>query len=316
MASKRIPTARARWFDDPQAALTYAEGLGSKVVVKVDGLAAGKGVTVCDDAGQARTAIDDAMVARRFGEAGARVLIEERLHGPELSILAFVDGKSVLPMAPAQDFKRIFDGDEGPNTGGMGSYSPVPVCTPQVSQQVVDQVLEPIAEALLEQGENYVGVIYAGLMLSEAGLRVIEFNCRFGDPETQAIPPRLTSDLAEVMSACVEGCLPSVKLEWSNQACVCVVAASPGYPVTTSAEGAAISGVAAAEQMPGVSVFHSGTKLRDGTLVTAGGRVLSVSALGENLAEAQKRAYQALKHISFEGMQHRTDIASAAARQS
>lgn len=313
MASKAIPTAASASFTRAGEAIEYVEKLNRPVVVKADGLAAGKGVAVCDDVNQAAAAIEQAMVGLRFGPAGTKVLIEDRLSGPELSILAFCDGKSVLPMQAAQDFKRALDGDRGSNTGGMGSYSPVPVCTPQVFEQAVDSVLEPIAEALAEHGERYVGVIYAGLMLTEDGLKVIEFNCRFGDPETQALLPRLDSDLAEVMVASVEGSLAGAALQWSNDACVTVVAASRGYPDEKEFEtGFPIRGLPDGGAGEGVLVFHSGTGLKDGQVVTAGGRVISVSALGTGIAEARAKAYEHMKGISFQGMHYRTDIAAAA----
>lgn len=315
MRSKGIPTANSVSFGDPGEAIHYVRKLDRPVVVKADGLAAGKGVTVCDSPEEAAEAIRQAMVGLRFGSAGNTVLIEERLFGPELSMLAFCDGRTVLPMQPAQDFKRALDGDRGPNTGGMGSYSPVPACTADVFDEAVGSVLEPIAEALRERGERYVGVIYAGLMLTEEGLKVIEFNCRFGDPETQALLPRLRSDLAEVMIASVEGSLGGASLEWSRQACVTVVASSGGYPDKPDfPTGFPIEGLTGSSPGDGVAVFHSGTALKDGRVVTAGGRVLSISALGPDIAQARKKAYEHMEQISFEGMHIRSDIAAEASR--
>lgn len=306
-----IPTADARSFESAAAAIAYVEQLGGPVVVKADGLAAGKGVTVCDGPAGARAAITDAMERHRFGASGNTVLIEERMTGPELSILAFCDGATVLPLPAAQDFKRSLDGDLGPNTGGMGSYSPVPVATGAVLQEALGRVLEPVAAQMARMGRVYVGVIYAGLMLTPAGLKVVEFNCRFGDPETQAILPRLQSDLGELMAACTQGSLAGMKIACSEQACVSVVAASGGYPEADPLEtGFEITGLEEAEAA-GAIVFHAATKEKDGKLVTSGGRVLSVSALGDDLPGARELAYRALGKISFQGMRFRQDIARA-----
>ncbi|CAN5804412.1 phosphoribosylamine--glycine ligase [soil metagenome] len=307
-----IPTAEARTFESAAAAIAYVDELGGPVVVKADGLAAGKGVTVCDGPEDAKAAIFEAMERRRFGDAGNTVLIEERMEGPELSILAFCDGATVLPLPAAQDFKRSLDGDLGANTGGMGSYSPVPFATDTVIDEAMDRILNPVARQLAQMGRHYVGVIYAGLMLTPAGLKVVEFNCRFGDPETQAILPRLESDLGELMAACTQASLAGMKVACSEQACVSVVAASGGYPEADPlVTGFEISGLEQAEAL-GVQVFHSGTAERDGKLVTAGGRVLSVSALGDGQRAARDLAYRAMERVSFEGMRFRTDIASGA----
>jgi phosphoribosylamine--glycine ligase len=310
MEFAQIPTAEARTFESAPAAIAYVEQQGGPVVVKADGLAAGKGVTVCDGTADARAAILEAMEQHRFGDAGNSVLIEERMEGPELSILAFCDGQTVLPLPAAQDFKRSLDGDLGPNTGGMGSYSPVPVATDAVIDEAMGRILNPVAAQLAHMGRHYVGVIYAGLMLTSAGLKVVEFNCRFGDPETQAILPRLESDLGELMVATTQGSLAGMKVACSDRACVTVVAASGGYPEADPlVTGFEIAGLEDAEAL-GVQIFHSGTAERDGKLVTAGGRVLSVSALGDDLTSARKLAYQAIQRVSFEGMRIRTDIAS------
>jgi phosphoribosylamine--glycine ligase len=312
MEFAQIPTADARTFESAKAAIAYVEELDCPVVVKADGLAAGKGVTVCDGPDDAKAAILEAMEQHRFGDAGNSVLIEERMEGPELSILAFCDGVTVLPLPAAQDFKRSLEGDQGPNTGGMGSYSPVPFATDGVVDQAMDQILNPVAAQLAQMGRHYVGVIYAGLMLTPAGLKVVEFNCRFGDPETQAILPRLESDLGELMTATTQGSLAGMKVACSDQACVSVVAASGGYPEADPLKtGFEITGLDEAEAL-GVQVFHSGTAERDGKLVTSGGRVLSVSALGEDLASARKMAYRALEEVRFQAMRFRTDIAEQA----
>ncbi|MEA2534758.1 MAG: phosphoribosylamine---glycine ligase [Actinomycetota bacterium] len=311
MAAAGIPTAAAQSFDRADEAIAYARLLlaaGTGVVVKADGLAAGKGVTVCDDDAQAAAAITDALDRRVFGAAGSRVLVEERLAGEELSVLAFSDGKTVLPMQAAQDFKRAHDGDLGPNTGGMGSHSPVPSCTPDVAGRITDQVLEPVAAALAAEGEPYVGVIYAGIMLTPDGPKVLEFNCRFGDPETQALLPRLASDLMEPILACTDGTLSGVRLDWRPDACVAVVAAAAGYPGSPST-GAQISGLEGAEALTGLPVFQAGTRPGpDGSVVTSGGRVLAVAALGDAPWLARRRAYDGLAKVSFDGMWYRSDI--------
>lgn len=313
MEFAQIPTAEARSFESSKKAIAYVDELGGPVVVKADGLAAGKGVVVCDGPEQAREAIEEMMQARRFGDAGATVLIEERMSGPELSILAFCDGQTVLALPAAQDFKRSRDEDRGPNTGGMGSYSPVPEATDEVMEYAMERILNPVATQLARMARHYVGVIYAGLMLTPQGLRVVEFNCRFGDPETQAILPLLESDLGELMKASTEGSLAGMRVRCSKKACVTVVAASAGYPEADPlVTGFAITGLEHAEAL-GVQVFHSGTAERDGRLVTAGGRVLSVSALGEDLTAARELAYRALEGVEFEGVRYRSDIAQRAA---
>jgi phosphoribosylamine--glycine ligase len=308
MSAADIPTAEARAFDDFEVASRFIEDKEPPIVVKADGLAAGKGVTVCADLDEAREALRAAMVEGRFGDAGRRVLVEEALVGRELSVFALSDGRDLLPMAPARDFKRAFEGDEGPNTGGMGSYSPVPDCTPEVLDRVVDEILQPAAAALRAEGIDYLGVLYAGLMLTSSGPKVIEFNCRFGDPETQALIPRLEGDLAEALAACIEGRLSEVKMQYSDQVCVSVVAASGGYPGSYET-GIPVEGLPEASAVEGVTLFHAGTEDGPaGGVVTSGGRVLAVSALGEGFAEARRRAEDALGKVSFDGMRYRSDI--------
>ena len=314
MVARGIPTAPAASFERASEAMAFAERLGP-VVVKADGLAAGKGVTVCEDLAQAREAITAALERRVFGDAGARVLIEERLVGEELSVLAFCDGTSVLAMDAAQDFKRAGDGDTGPNTGGMGSHSPVPAFTPELAGRVTDEVLEPIAAALAAReltggAEPYVGMIYAGIMLTGEGPRVLEFNCRFGDPETQALLPRLSTDLAEPILACTTGELSGIRIAFRPRACVAVVAASAGYPGTPRT-GFPIRGLAAAASVTGLPVFQAGTaRGPGGEVLTAGGRVLAVTAMGPDSETARLLAYDGLREISFEGMWARSDIAA------
>ena len=312
MAKAGIPTAAAKAFTDIDEASEYIQqrGFNKPMVIKADGLAGGKGVTVARFVPEAIKALVENMQEKRFGAAGNTILVEDYMEGEELSILAFCDGKTVLPLPAAQDYKRAFDRNKGANTGGMGSYSPVPACTDEVFEEAVETIVKPCAEQLERDGERYVGMIYAGLMITENGLRVVEFNCRFGDPETQAILPRLQSDLGELILASTEKSLPGMKVEVSDRACVSVVAASKGYPDEEPVKtGFPIEGVEAAEEMADVFVFHAGTKSDGGRVVTSGGRVLAVSALGETIASARERAYEAMDAIEFEGMRFLSDIA-------
>jgi phosphoribosylamine--glycine ligase len=307
-----IPSTRWGSFTTPDEAVAFADELGPPYVVKADGLAAGKGVVVSSERNEAVAAIESSLVDARFGDAGRRVVIEEFLDGEELSVIAFSDGRDLVACEPAQDFKRIGDGDRGPNTGGMGSYSPVPACPPADAERMVDEILRPVLRATAGAGEPFVGALYAGLAQTSKGPRVVEFNARFGDPETQALMPRLRTDLAETCLACATGDLAGTKLEWSPEACVTVVLASGGYPGPHE-NGHAIAGLEKAASMPGVQVFHAGTALEEGRVVTAGGRVLDISALGPSLREARATAYRAVSEVSFSGMQFRTDIAARAA---
>jgi phosphoribosylamine--glycine ligase len=281
-------------------------------VVKADGLAAGKGVTVTDSLEEARAAVEACLVGRVFGDAGATVIVEEYLSGPEVSALAFTDGRTVVPLALAQDYKRALDGDEGPNTGGMGAYSPVPSVDDATRGDIDDRILRATAAALAAEGVPYRGVLYAGLVITTAGPKVLEFNCRAGDPETQVILPRLDSDLGAALLACANGSLADVRLAWREDACVGVVLTSHGYP-GPYATGAPVEGSADAAGMDGVHVFHAGTARREGRVVTSGGRVLTVSALGSDLRAARARAYEAARAIRFDGATYRGDIAASAA---
>lgn len=307
----KIPTGAAAVFDDESSALDYLRVHPAPIVVKADGLAAGKGVIVAEDTATAEEAVRDCF-SGRFGEAGARVVIEEFLEGPEVSLLAFVDGNTVLPMAPAQDHKRALDGDLGPNTGGMGVYSPVPVVDAADYARMVE-VMQMTAEALVREGIEYRGVLYGGFILTEQGPKVLEYNARFGDPETQVLLPRLESDFYEVVAATAEGRLAELgSLSWSRFPAVSVVMASGGYPGDYET-GKPITGIDDAEKVEGVVVYHAGTKLdADGVLVTAGGRVLNVTAFGPTFADAIAAAYEAVSRISFEGATYRTDIAKRA----
>ena len=307
MRQQSIPTAEARSFTDPAAAEEFVRVRDEPVVVKAAGLAKGKGVTVCYRTSDAIDAIDAAMRRRVHGEAGGRVVIEELLTGPEVSVLAFVDRKNIYVMESSQDHKPVDDGDTGPMTGGMGAYSPTPVITDTVLRQIEKDVLVPAVDGLVRDGIEYKGVLYAGMMLTTSGPRVLEFNCRFGDPETQPLMMRLNSDLLEVMLAVAEGRLDQVTLKWDPRPALCVVAASRGYPGKYPT-GVPITGVDKADGMPDVKVFQGGTRSDGGRLVTDGGRVLSVTALGKTLAEAQRRAYQAMGQIHFDGIHYRRDI--------
>ncbi|MDF1542856.1 MAG: phosphoribosylamine--glycine ligase [Anaerosomatales bacterium] len=312
MRRHNIPTGESRAFTDLEPALAYLDEVGAPVVVKADGLAAGKGVTVAMDLSIARDAVRECF-AGRFGEAGSTVLIEEYLVGPECSILAFTDGHTVLLMAPAQDHKRAYEDDQGPNTGGMGVYSPVPIVTPHEHAAMV-AIMEHTVEALAEEDIDYRGVLYGGFILTDDGPKVLEFNARSGDPETQVVLPRLKSDLAGAMLATAEGRLADIDLEWSDEWAVSVVLASGGYPGDYDTD-MPISGIDRAEQVPGVIVYHAGTRLAgDGHLLTAGGRVLNVTALGPDFASARERAYEGVAAISFDGMFYRSDIGARALR--
>ena len=314
MARANIPTAKFAVCDSPAAARQAARRFGAPVVVKAEGLAAGKGVTVALTLEEADRAISLAMEQRVFGEAGARLVIEEFMEGEEASVLAFVDGERVVPMPAAQDHKRVGDGDTGPNTGGMGAYSPAPVVTPAISERVAREILEPAVRAMAEAGRPYRGVLYAGLMITAEGPKVVEFNCRFGDPEAQAVLPRLKSDFASALLATIDGRLDEVALGWDERAAVCVVLASGGYPGKYET-GFPIDGLDEAGRMEDIIVFHAGTRENEGRIVTAGGRVLCVTALGSTIAEATRKAYAAAEMIHFQGKHMRTDIAAKALKR-
>ncbi|MFY9586461.1 MAG: phosphoribosylamine--glycine ligase [Actinomycetota bacterium] len=314
MIKAGVPTARSSTVMTMEDGLKAVDEFGTPVVVKADGLAAGKGVTVAMDRAGAEQALRECLLDLAFGDAGAVVVVEEFLQGEELSILCLTDGRHVLPLISAQDFKRIDDGDQGPNTGGMGSYSPVPQAPADIVERAVRDVFEPIVHTLHEQDAPYVGCLYGGLMLTPDGPKVLEFNCRFGDPETQAVIPRLSSDLAELLLACTEGNLSYYKPAWTADACVAVVLASGGYPGRHET-GLPIEGLDEVARLDGVEVFHAGTARKDGSIVTAGGRVLAVSALGADLGAARSRAYTGIEKIRFEGMHYRTDIAQRAAER-
>jgi phosphoribosylamine--glycine ligase len=307
-----IPAPRSEAFTDVTSAILHLDAFDPPYVVKADGLAAGKGVVIAPTREEAVGAIEACLVDRTFGSAGDTVVLEDHLRGREVSVLAFTDGKTIVPLAPAQDFKRALDGDRGPNTGGMGAYSPVPFVDETTAARIRTEILEPTVAALGDEGIDYRGVLYAGLMLTEDGPKVLEFNARFGDPETQAVLPRIEGDLGEILLACAEGDLGGRVPGWMDEACVTVVVASGGYPGEYRT-GTPIHGLEEAGKSDKVQVFHAGTARRDGRVTTAGGRVLAVSALGKDLADARRRAYEACGLISFEGRHLRTDIAEEAA---
>lgn len=310
MAKYNIPTAKYGAFTDAAEAKAFLDTVGLPCVVKADGLAAGKGVLICETKAEAEEAIADILVDNKFGSAGSRVVVEEFLTGQEVSMLAFTDGKTVVPMVSSQDHKRIWDGDKGLNTGGMGAYSPAPVYTADIHEIVVPQVLEATVKAMETEGRSFSGILYAGLMLTADGPKVLEFNARFGDPETQAVLPRLKSDLVDIFLAIIDGRLNEMDIQWYEEAAVCVVMASGGYP-ETSEKGQVITGLAEAAAT-GAIVFHAGTKENDGNIVTNGGRVLGISALGNDIAQAIANAYRGVEQIKFENMQYRTDIGKKA----
>lgn len=310
MAKYQIPTAKYGAFTNAAEAKAFLTQVGLPCVVKADGLAAGKGVLICESKAEAETAIADILIDNKFGSAGSRVVVEEFLTGQEVSMLAFTDGKTVVPMVSSQDHKRIWDGDKGLNTGGMGAYSPAPIYTDEIHALVVPQVLEATVQAMQTEGRPFAGILYAGLMLTDDGPKVLEFNARFGDPETQAVLPRLKSDLVDIFLAIIDGRLHEIKIEWYDEAAVCVVLASGGYP-ETSEKGQEITGLQEAAAT-GAIVFHAGTKEIDGKVVTNGGRVLGVSALGKDIAAAIANAYQGVEKVKFEHMQYRTDIGKKA----
>lgn len=305
-----IPTAAFDTFTDVDKAKAFVDEIGVPCVVKADGLAAGKGVIICMTREEADKAIEDMLTDHAFGDASATIVIEEYMVGPEVSVLAFADGKSVLPMVSAQDHKRIFDGDKGPNTGGMGAYSPAPVYTEALSAEVNKTIIEPTIAAMAAEGTPFTGILYTGLMLTEKGPRVLEYNVRFGDPETQPIMVRMKSDIVALFQACVDGKLDEATLEWHDEAAVCVIMASGGYPAS-SEKGVPIHGlddIAAEEAI----VFHSGTAEKDGEIVTNGGRVLGVTAKDATIKGAIDKAYAAVEKINFDHMQFRRDIGARA----
>jgi phosphoribosylamine--glycine ligase len=313
MRKNKIPTARGAAFSQREAAFAFAEEARFPLVIKADGLALGKGVIIAQNAAEARETIDSMMTERRFGEAGTRLLMEECLTGSECSLHALVDGKSYRMLATARDHKRAYDGDTGPNTGGMGAFSPADNFSADLQAQFDREVMRPLLNGLNESGVNFRGLLFPGLMITAEGARVLEFNCRFGDPETQVILPRLKSDLLELFEATIDGTLDRSAIEWDERAAVTVVLASGGYPDKYDT-GKPIHGLEVAGSAKDVHVFHAGTRKENGSIVTAGGRVLSVTALDESVAAARARAYEVVSQIDFEGCHYRRDIALGARR--
>jgi phosphoribosylamine--glycine ligase len=313
MRQQMVPTAEARSFTDATAAEEFIKHRDEACVIKASGLAKGKGVTICYRTADALDTIDRIMRKKEFGDAGKRVVIEELMTGPECSILALVDRKTIYLMEPAQDHKPVDDGDTGPMTGGMGAYSPTPVVTSAMLSQIEREVLVPVVDGLNREGIEYRGILYAGLMLTASGPRVLEFNCRFGDPETQPLMMRLQSDALEMLLSVAEGRLDQIELKWDPRPALCVIASSKGYP-GKYANGIPITGLDEADAMPDVKVFHSGTKAIGGQIETDGGRVLGVTALGNTFADAKDRAYAAMDKIKFEGMHYRKDIGHQAVK--
>ena len=307
LRQSRVPTAFFGVFSDPDDAVRWVEEVGAPLVVKADGLASGKGVFICPTVEAAREAIDEVMRRRLFGDAGARVVVEEFLEGEEVSFMALTDGTTVLPLATSQDHKRVHDGDQGPNTGGMGAYSPAAIATGALEAQVLHDVIEPVVRGLAKQGIRYTGILYAGLMVHEGRAKVLEFNVRFGDPEAQALLVRLKTDLVDLVERTCDGRLAGTTIEWDPRAAACVVLAAAGYPGQVE-RGVPIDGVESLADWRDGVVFHAGTKRADGRLVSDGGRVLGVTALGSTVAGAVEHAYAAVERIRFPGMHYRHDI--------
>ena len=306
-----VATADFRVFDDANKAKEYLRGKGSPIVVKADGLASGKGVIVAKSIEEGELAIEDIMVKKIFGRSGKRILVEDCLEGEEASILVFSDGRNIAPLVSSQDHKRIFDDDRGPNTGGMGAYSPAPVASGEIFDDIIKDIFKPVIDGLAAEGRFYKGVLYAGLMVTKDGPKVLEFNVRFGDPETQAIIPRLKSDLVDVLIACTEGKLGRINLEWDKRPCISVVVSSKGYPASYE-KHKEITGLEEARAMKDIFVFHAGTTREDSKVFTSGGRVLGITGFGKDIRSAKENVYNALSKIRFEGMHYRRDIGDRA----
>lgn len=309
-----IPTANYQVFQNSEKALAYIQQQTFPLVIKADGLAAGKGVFIVKNLLEARDALNALMEEKKFGEAGRQVIIEEFLEGEEVSILAFCDGKTVVPMVSSQDHKKIFDNDLGPNTGGMGAYSPVPFYSDEFAERVLEEILKPTVKGLRNEGKEYKGVLYAGLILTKEGPKVLEFNARFGDPETQVILPRLKTDLIDILNAVIDSTLHKINIEWEDNAAVCVVVASGGYPGEYQ-KGKVINGLEKLEKMKDMIAFHAGTKFQEGRVVTSGGRVLGITAWDETISKAKEKAYKGVNEIYFENMYYRKDIAAKAIKE-
>lgn len=312
MKKYQIPTGDYAVFTDSGEALAYLENASYPTVVKADGLAAGKGVVIAENQAQAEEAVRSMMEDKIFGDSGSRIVIEEFLDGEELSLLGFTDGKTIVPMIPSQDHKRIFDDDMGPNTGGMGAYAPAPIGSSAVIEEAMEKVMKPLVAAMAKEGKPYRGVLYAGLMVGSKGVQVLEFNARFGDPETQAVLPLLDSDLITVTEAINKGTLADLDIQWKNKFAVCVVMAAEGYPASP-VKGDAISGLE--QEIDDTFIFHAGTVKKDGVFCTNGGRVLGVTAIQDTLKAAMELSYKRVKTIDFRGCQYRNDIGAKAFKE-
>lgn len=310
-----IPTGKADAFEDFESALNYLKNIDFPIVIKADGLAAGKGVFICQSTDEAEEALKSCFIDKQFGASGNKVLIEEFLQGQEVSLLVFSDGNTYLPMVPSQDHKAVYDGDKGPNTGGMGCYSPVPIFDDRLFDISINKVVEPTVQALKSEGIDFRGVIYCGLILTKEGPKVLEYNARFGDPETQVILPRMRSNLTDILSATADKELSGVNIDWNKQVALTVVMASGGYPGSYQT-GLEIKGIHAAESDSDIVVFHAGTSLKDGKITTAGGRVLNVTSVADDFETARRQAYEAAGKIEFQGKYSRTDIGLRAISQS
>ena len=308
MKKYNIPTANYEVFQNSEKALDYIKQQTFPLVIKADGLAAGKGVFIVKNLDQAEDALNTLMKKKTFGEAGRQIVIEEFLEGEEVSILAFCDGKTVVPMVSSQDHKKIFDNDQGPNTGGMGAYSPVPFYPNEFKKTVLEEILKPTVKGLQSERREYKGVLYAGLVLTKEGPKVLEFNARFGDPETQVVLPRLKTDLVDILNAVIEETLHKINIEWEDNAAVCVVVASGGYPGKYQ-KGKVIMGLERLEKMKDIIAFHAGTKFQEGRIVTSGGRVLGISAWDDTISKTKEKVYEGVEEIYFEDMYYRKDIA-------
>ncbi|MCR5107462.1 MAG: phosphoribosylamine--glycine ligase [Lachnospiraceae bacterium] len=311
MKKYNIPTASYESFDDPAKALEYVEKLSEfPVVLKADGLALGKGVLICNDLREAEDGIREIMIDKKFGNAGNKLVIEEFMTGREVSVLSFVDGKTVKPMTSAQDHKRALDGDKGLNTGGMGTFSPSPFYTKEIDEYCRKNIFKPTVDAMAKEGREFKGIIFFGLMLTKDGPKVLEYNARFGDPEAQVVLPRMNNDILDVIDACIDGKLDEIELDFEDNACVCVVLASKGYPVSYE-KGYEIKGLDSFKDRKGYYCFHAGTALKDGKLVTNGGRVLGITAIGDDLKKARANAYEATEWVNFDNKYCRSDIGKA-----
>ncbi len=314
MKKFNLPTADFEVFDNPDKAKGYLKKKGTPIVVKADGLAAGKGVIVAKSVKEAEEAIEDMLVKKVFGSAGEKIILEDCLEGEEVSILIFSDGKNIAPLVSSQDHKRIFDNDKGPNTGGMGAYSPAPVVSEKIFNDIINNIFKPLINGFSKEGRFYKGVLYGGFMMTKNGPMLLEFNVRFGDPETQAIIPRLKSDLIDVINACIDGDIDKINLEWDERACVCTVLASKGYPGPYE-KNKEIHGLDKVKNMKDALVFHAGTVCENGKIFTYGGRVLGVVGLGNDVKLAKDTAYEAIDKIKFDGVYYRMDISDKAIRR-